>query len=135
MMTASARAFTAAAKSAGGALRRCHGRHSASAARKPPTAVTRVFSKASSPRFSTQRNPLVSQRVHAKADFEFVLHFHYAAADLDGLDFEICLLDTHGSGVGAAFTSDIECQRFRDAMQRHITGRFPDVVAVALGMS
>src|SRR5258706_770856 len=108
MIIASVHAFTAAAKSADGAWRPCHGRHSASAARKRPIAVTRVFSRVSSPRFSTQRSPLVSQRVHAKDNFELVLHFHHAAADFDGLNSEIRLLDTHGPGKGAAFVSDIE---------------------------
>src|SRR5258707_4116790 len=109
MMTASARAFAAAPKLAGGAWRRCHGRHSASAARKRPIAVTRVFSKAPSPPFLTQRSLLASQRVYAKADFELVLHFHHAAADFDGPNSEICLLDTHGSSVGAGFASNIKC--------------------------
>src|SRR5258708_28688028 len=47
-------ACTAGPKSPGGAWRQCHGRHSASAARKRPIAEPRVLSRAPSPRFSRQ---------------------------------------------------------------------------------
>ena len=60
-----------------------------------------------------------------KIDFHFVLHLDHSAADADGLDSEIGLLEDGVGGVGVAGSRHGEADRLGDAVQRQIALHFP----------